>query len=131
MNVPGNCRYSRDHFWVRPEGNEALIGASDYLQGEFGEITFVDLPGTGGDIGVNGNFGIVESKISVSDMIAPITGTIIGINVELEGNPELINEDPYGDGWLVRVQVDDPGQIDALMTPEEYESYIVDLIQEN
>ena len=131
MNVPRNCRYSRDHFWVRPEGNEALIGLSDYLQRELGEAIFVDLPDVDDDIEITGTFGIIESNRTVSDMTAPVTGTVMEVNLDLEGGPELINEDPYGEGWLIRVQLDDSQQIDSLMTPEAYEEYIADLVLED
>lgn len=128
MNVPRNCRYTRDHFWVRPEGNEALIGLSDYLQAELGEIIFVDLPDIEDDIEIAGTFGIIESTRTVSDMTAPVTGTVMEVNLDLEGGPEFINEDPYGEGWLIRVHLDDSQQIDSLMTPEAYEEYIADLV---
>jgi len=131
MNVPRNCRYTRDHFWVRPEGNEALIGLSDYLQAELGEIIFVDLPDIEDDIEIAGTVGIIESTRTVSDMTAPVTGTVMEVNLDLEGGPEFINEDPYGEGWLIRVQLDDSQQIDSLMTPEAYEEYIADLVQED
>jgi len=131
MNVPGNCRYTKDHFWVRPEGNEALIGLSDYLQEELGEAIFVDLPDIEDDIEIMGTFGIIESTRTVSDMTAPVSGTVMKVNLDLESGPELINEDPYGDGWLIRVQLDEPQQIDSLMTPEEYENYIGDLVLED
>ena len=131
MNVPRNCRYSRDHFWVRPEGNEALIGLSDYLQTELGEAIFIDLPDVEDDIEIAGTFGIIESNRAVSDMTAPVTGTVMEVNLDLERGPELINEDPYEEGWLIRVRLDDPQQIDSLMTPEEYEDYIADLVLED
>jgi glycine cleavage system H protein len=131
MNVPRNCRYTRDHFWVKPEGNEALIGLSDYLQTELGEAIFVDLPDVEDDIEITGTFGIIESNRTVSDMTAPVTGTVMEVNLDLERGPELINEDPYGEGWLIRVQLDDPQQIDSLMAPEEYEDYIADLVLED
>lgn len=130
MNVPRNCRYTKDHFWVRPEGNEAFIGLSDYLQGELGEVIFVDLPDVEDDIEINGTFGIIESTKAVSDMTAPVTGTVTEVNLDIEGGPELINEDPYGEGWLIKVQLDDPQQIDSLMAPEAYEDYIADLVLE-
>jgi glycine cleavage system H protein len=131
MNVPRNYRYTRDHFWVQPEGNEALIGLSDYLQEELGEAVFVDLPDIGDEIEMAGTFGIIESTRAVSDATAPVSGTVKEVNFDLEGGPELINEDPYGDGWLIRVRLDDPLQIDSLMTPEEYEDYIADLALED
>ncbi len=130
MNVPRDCRYSRDHFWVKPEGNEALIGLSDYLQTELGEAIFIDLPDLEDDIEITGTFGIIESNRAVSDMTAPVSGTVMDVNLDLERGPELINEDPYGEGWLIRVQLDDPQQIDSLMAPEEYEDYIADLVLE-
>ena len=128
MNVSGNCRYTKDHLWVKSEGNEAVIGLSDYLQAELGEAIFVDLPDVEDDIEITGTFGIIESTLTVADMTAPVSGTVMTINLDLEGDPELINEDPYGEGWLIRVQLDDPQQIDSLMTPEEYEEYIADLV---
>ena len=131
MNVPRNCRYTKDHFWVRPEGNEAIIGLSDYLQAELGDAIFVDLPDIEDDIEITGTFGIIESTRTVSDMTAPVTGTVMVVNLDIERGPELINEDPYGEGWLIRVQLDDPQQIDSLMTPEEYEEYIADLVLED
>ena len=131
MNVPRNCRYTKDHFWVRPEGNEAVIGLSDHLQNELGEIIFVDLPDVEDDIEITGNFGIIESTRSVSDMTTPVSGTVMQVNLDLEAGPELINEDPYGDGWLLRLQLDEPQQIDSLMVPEEYEDYIADLVVED
>ena len=130
MNVPRNCRYTKDHFWVRPEGNEAVIGVSDYLQSELGDVIFVDLPEVDDDIEALGTFGIIESDKAVADLITPVTGTVVKIDNALEEGPELVNEDPYGEGWLVRIELDDPEHLDALMTPEEYEDYISDLGEE-
>ena len=130
MNVPRNCRYTKDHFWVRPEGNEAVIGVSDYLQRELGDIVFVNLPEVDDDIEALGTFGIIESDKAVADLITPVTGTVVKIDKALEEGPELVNEDPYGEGWLVRIELDDPEHLDALMTPEEYEDYISDLGEE-
>ena len=130
MSVPRNCRYTKDHFWVKPEGNDALIGVSEYLQEELGEIVFVDVPDVEDDIVISGTFGIIESTRTVLDLTAPVTGTVKEVNSDIEGSPEIINEDSYGDGWLIKVQLDDPKQIDFLMTAEEYEEYIADLIME-
>ena len=127
MDVPRNCRYTRDHFWIRPEGNAAVVGVSDYLQEEIGEVVFVDLPDEDDEVTFLGTFGIIESDASVSDMIAPVSGTVAQINADLENSPELVNEDPYGEGWLVRILMDDPDDVESLMTPEEYEVYITDL----
>jgi glycine cleavage system H protein len=130
MDVPRSCRYTRDHFWVQPEGNNATIGVSDTFQNEIGEVVFIDLPEVGDEVDFLGTFGIIESENAVSDLIAPISGTVVQVNGDLENNPELINEDPYGEGWLIRVQLDDPDQVESLMAPEEYEEYISDLDEE-
>ena len=105
----------------------ATVGLSDYLQEELGEVVFVDLPDVDDDIEVLDNFGIIESEETVSDLVSPVSGTVAEINTGLENSPELINEDPYGEGWLIRVHVEDPDQVESLMTPEEYEDYISDL----
>ena len=127
MDVPRNCRYTRDHFWIRPEGNTAVVGVSDYLQDEMSEVVFVDLPDVDDEVTFLGTFGIIESEVSVSDLIAPVSGTVTQINPDLENSPELVNEDPYGEGWLIRVLIDNPDEVESLMTPEEYEVYITDL----
>jgi len=127
MDVPRSCRYTRDHFWIRPEGNTAVLGVSDSFQEELGGVVFVDLPEVDDDIEFLGTFGIIESEETVSDLIAPVSGTVAQVNRDLESNPELINEDPYGEGWLIRVELDDPNQVESLMTPEEYQDYITDL----
>jgi len=127
MDVPRNCRYTRDHFWIRPEGNTAVVGVSDYLQDEMSEVVFVDLPDVDDEVTFLGTYGIIESEVSVSDLIAPVSGTVTQINPDLENSPELVNEDPYGEGWLIKVLIDDPDEVESLMTPEEYEVYITDL----
>jgi glycine cleavage system H protein len=104
-----------------------VVGVSDYLQEEMGEVVFVDLPDADDEVTRLGTFGIIESEDSVSDMIAPVSGTVAQINPDLESSPELVNEDPYGEGWLVRVLMDDPEEVESLMMPEEYEEYITDL----
>jgi len=127
MDVPRSCLYTRDHFWVLPGGNTATIGVSDTFQEELGEVLFVDLPEVDDEIVFLGAFGVIESENAVSDLIAPVSGTVINVNSDLESSPELINEDPYGEGWLVRVQLDSPEQVESLLTPEEYEEYIAGL----
>lgn len=124
MDVPRSCRYTRDHFWVLPGGNDATIGVSDIFQEELGGVLFVDLPEVDDEIESLGTFGVIESENAVSDLIAPVSGTVVQVNGDLESSPELINEDPYGEGWLIRVQLDDPEQVESLLAPEEYEEYI-------
>ena len=130
MNVPRNCLYTRDHFWVRQEGNEAVMGITDYFQNELGDILFVDLPEPGNDVLALGTFGVVESDKVVADLLSPATGSVEGVNLDLVDSPEQVNEDPYGEGWLVRIELEDPQQLEGLLSPEEYEDYISDLGEE-
>lgn len=130
MDVHKDCLYTRDHLWVRAEGNQAVIGVTDFSQGELGEVVFLDLPEVDDELSVAVPFGIVESDRTVSDMTAPLSGEVVEINSDLRESPDLVNEDPYGEGWLIRLEMDESDQLDALMTPEEYEDYIADLVAE-
>ena len=127
MDVPRNFLYTRDHLWIKPEGNRSRIGVTDYSQEELGDVVFIDLPDPGDDVQMAAPFGIIESGKAVADLIAPITGEIAEVNSGLTDSPELINEDPYGEGWLVSIQMSEPDQIEILMPPEEYEDYIAGL----
>jgi len=127
MDIPKNCLYSRDHFWTRPEGNEAVIGVTDWAQRELGEIEFVDLPELEEEVDAFVSCGVLESDKAVSDLIVPLSGDVIEVNFDVESSPELVNEDPYGEGWLFRIVIADSEQLSALMTPEEYEDYVIDL----
>lgn len=127
MDIPKNCLYSRDHFWTRPEGNEAVIGVTDWAQRELGEIEFVDLPDLEEEVDAFVSCGVLESDKAVSDLIVPLSGDVIEVNFDVESSPELVNEDPYGEGWLFRIVIADSEQLSALMTPEEYEDYVIDL----
>ncbi len=130
MDVPKDCLYSRDHLWVRTEGNQAVIGVTEKFMEETGEAIFLDLPEIDDSLSVAAPFGIIESNRTVSDLTAPLTGEIVDVNFDLIKSPDVINEDPYGDGWLVRVEMDDFEQAELLMTPEDYEDYVVDLSPE-
>jgi glycine cleavage system H protein len=127
MDIPKNCLYSRDHFWTRPEGNEAVIGVTDWAQRELGEIEFVDLPELEEEVDAFVSCGVLESNKAVSDLTVPLSGDVIEVNFDVESSPELVNEDPYGEGWLFRIVIADSDQLSALMTPEEYEDYVIDL----
>ena len=127
MDVPRNCLYSRDHFWVRLEGNFAVAGVTDYLQGELGPVTLVDLPEVGDEVQAMTTFGIIESSHTVADLTSPLSGEVARVNLDLLESPDSINEDPYGDGWLIRILLADHDQVAGLMTPEDYEDYISDL----
>jgi len=127
MDVPRNYLYTRDHLWIKPEGNRSRVGVTDYSQEELGDVVFIDLPDPGDDVQMAASFGIIESDNAVADLVAPVTGDIAEVNSDLTESPELVNEDPYGEGWLVTIQMSEPDQIDNLMPSEEYEDYIAGL----
>ena len=124
MDVPKNFLYTRDHLWIKPEGNRSRIGVTDYSQEELGEVVFVDLPDPDTEVQMAAPFGIIESDTAVSDLTAPVSGEVAEVNSDLADSPELVNEDPYGEGWLLTILMSDPDQIDTLMASEEYEDYI-------
>ena len=124
MNVPEGLRYSKDHEWVRVEGDVATVGITDYAQDALGDVVYVDPPEVGSALAAGDSFGEVESTKSVSELYAPISGTVASINDELEGEPEKLNGDPYGDGWICTVTMADPGELDALMDAEAYQAFI-------
>ena len=119
MNPP-DLKYTEEHEWVRAEGDRITVGITDYAQEALGDVVYVDLPATGTRVESGQPFGEVESTKSVSDLYAPVTGTIVERNEALESSPELVNSDPYGDGWLVAIEVDDPGVVDELMDADAY-----------
>ena len=119
MNIPDNLLYSSDHEWVRIESGEAVIGITDYAQDALGDVVFVDLPDIGGVVSSGQSITEVQSTKSVSDIYAPIPGTIIEVNHDLVESPELLNEDPYGDGWICKIQLPDDSMPD-LLSPEQY-----------
>ena len=124
--VPTDLRYTKDHEWVRVEGDEATIGITKYAADQLGDIVFVELPATGSSLDQFATFGVVESVKAVSDLFAPLGGDVTGTNDELTGNPELVNSDPYGAGWMLRVRVADTGQLDDLLAPDAYDALIAE-----
>ncbi|SRR6266487_6305214 len=122
-NVPENLHYSKDHEWVRVDGNIAIIGITDYAQTSLGDVVYVELPKIGDEFSPNESFGSVESVKAVSEVFAPVAGKVIGINEALNDEPEKVNQDPYGDGWMIRVQMSNSGEIDSLLTAAEYEDF--------
>lgn len=124
MNVPANLKFTKDHEWIKIEGSEALIGITDYAQTELGEIVFVEQPATGDSIAQEATFGTVEAVKAVSDLFMPVSGEVIAINPLLEDKPELINEDPYGEGWMIRIQLNNPTEVDGLLSAEAYTALI-------
>ena len=120
MNYPEGLRYTKDHEWIRLEGNVATIGITDFAQHELGDIVYVDISTKGKALSAEEVFGTVEAVKTVSDLFLPAAGTIIEINPLLDAKPELVNSDPYGDGWMVKMTVDSPADIEKLMTSEAY-----------
>ena len=120
MNIPAELRYSSDHEWVRIEGTTATIGITEYAQDALGDVVFVEMPDHGLAVAAGESFSEVESTKSVSDIYAPVTGSIAEVNSELESQPELLNSDPYGAGWICRIEISDPSELDGLMDAEAY-----------
>ena len=116
--------FTKDHEWVKVSGNEAIIGISDYAQSELGEIVFVELPSVGSDLKKEEVFGTVEAVKAVSDLFMPVSGGVIEVNSALEDKPELINESPYGEGWMIKILLYDASELDQLMTEEQYQAFI-------
>ena len=121
MGVPADLRYTRDHEWLRVEGDVATIGITEYAAGELGDVVFVELPEVGSSVEQAATFGVVESVKAVSDLFAPVGGEVVGRNEELASRPELVNSEPYGAGWMIRVRLEDAGQVDELLDSEAYE----------
>ena len=124
MAVPNELKYSKEHEWVKVEGNVAIIGITEYAQSELGDIVFVELPETDDEINEGDTFGSVESVKTVSELYAPISGKVDGVNEELEDSPEFVNESPYEKAWMVKVEISDESQIEALLTAEKYSEMI-------
>ncbi|EOD3990411.1 glycine cleavage system protein GcvH [Staphylococcus aureus] len=124
MAVPNELKYSKEHEWVKVEGNVAIIGITEYAQSELGDIVFVELPETDDEINEGDTFGSVESVKTVSELYAPISGKVVEVNEELEDSPEFVNEFPYEKAWMVKVEISDESQIEALLTAEKYSEMI-------
>lgn len=124
MAVPNELKYSKEHEWVKVEGNVATIGITEYAQSELGDIVFVELPETDDEINEGDTFGSVESVKTVSELYAPISGKVVEVNEELEDSPEFVNESPYEKAWVVKVEISDESQIEALLTAEKYSKMI-------
>ncbi len=126
MEFPEDLRYSKEHEWVLVEGNVATIGITDYAQDRMGEITYVELPSVGDKVSKDDAFGVIESVKTVSDVYAPVSGTVLEVNDDLPDNPELLNDDPYGDGWMIKVEMSDPEELEDLLTAQEYEQLVAE-----
>jgi glycine cleavage system H protein len=124
MRFPKNLKYTREHEWVLIEGNQATVGITDYAQHELGEVVFVELPKIGDSVTKDEPFGVVESVKAASDVYAPLSGEVSETNDDLTSSPELINDDPYGDAWLIRVEMSDPSEVEHLMSAADYKEYV-------
>jgi glycine cleavage system H protein len=124
MEFPGTLRYTKDHEWISIEGNTATVGITDFAQKELGDIVFVDISSVGNPLGANEIFGTVEAVKTVSDLYLPVGGTITEVNADLEANPENVNKDPYGSGWMVKMTVNDPAEVAALLDAASYKQLV-------
>jgi glycine cleavage system H protein len=124
MNIPENLKYSKDHEWLRAEGEEAYVGITDFAQSELGDIVFVEVETVDETLEKDEAFGTVEAVKTVSDLLLPVGGTILELNEKLEDEPELINKDPYGDGWIVKIKMTNPAEADELLDAAGYKALI-------
>jgi glycine cleavage system H protein len=120
MEFPSELKYTKDHEWLRVEGDTAYVGITEFAQGELGDIVYVEIETEGQEVGEGEVFGSVEAVKTVSDLFMPVSGTILEVNQELEASPELVNEDPYGKGWMVKISISDASQLDSLLSADAY-----------
>ncbi|MCA5006601.1 glycine cleavage system protein GcvH [Sphingobacterium bovistauri] len=124
MNFPAELKYTKDHEWIRVEGDEAVIGITDFAQRELGDIVFVDINTVGEEVAANEVFGTIEAVKTVSDLFMPTTSTVLEINEAIDASPELVNSDPYGEGWIIRVKLANVADLDGLLSADEYKSEV-------
>ena len=124
MNVPAGLKYTKEHEWIRVEGEEAVVGITDYAQSQLGDIVFVECETVGDALEAGETFGTVEAVKTVSDLYLPVAGEVLEFNEELEGEPELVNKDPYGKGWIVKIKISDETELDGLLNADAYKAII-------
>jgi glycine cleavage system H protein len=124
MNFPSELKYTKDHEWIRVEGDQAIVGITEFAQRELGDIVYVDINTVGEDVKKEDVFGTVEAVKTVSDLFMPLSGRIAEFNKKLDTNPELVNSDPYGEGWMVKIEMSEKGDLDGLLTAEEYQAQV-------
>ncbi len=124
MNIPVNLKYTEDHEWLRIEGEEAFVGVTDFAQGELGDVVFIEIETEGEELSKGEIFGTIEAVKTVSDLFMPVGGEIIEANEALNDKPELVNKDPYGEGWMIKIKITDLKEIDSLLSPENYKKMI-------
>ena len=124
MNVPAELKYTKEHEWIRVEGEEAVVGITDYAQSQLGDIVFVECETVGDALAAGETFGTIEAVKTVSDLYLPVAGEVLEFNEELEGEPELVNKDPYGKGWIVKIKISDETELDGLLNADAYKAII-------
>lgn len=124
MDFPEELKYTKEHEWIAIEQNTAMVGITDFAQDSLGDVVYLELPQAGTEVEKDSPFGVVESVKSVSDLYAPLSGKIFEVNTPLMDQPEVINEDPYGDGWMLKIEIDDQSEVDNLLSVEEYKEFI-------
>ena len=124
MDFPAGLKYTKDHEWIKVDGDEAFIGITEFAQGELGDIVYIDISSVGKEVAADEVFGTIEAVKTVSDLFMPVTGTVLEINPVLDKQPELVNSDPYGEGWMVKITINNAGDLESLLTDESYKSLI-------
>ena len=124
MNVPEDLKYTEEHEWIRVEGDEIVVGVTDFAQGELGDVVFIELETEGEDLSRGDTFGTIEAVKTVSDLYMPVDGQVVKVNPALEDTPELVNSEPFGEGWMIRIKPSDPSQLDDLITADRYSTMI-------
>ena len=125
-NVPGDLKYTREHEWAKRDGDRVRVGITDFAQEQLGDVVFVELPKVGAKVTAKQAFGVVESVKAVSDLFAPISGEVLEINNDLPQKPETVNKDPYGKGWMIVVKLSNPGELDQLLSAQQYEQFVAE-----
>jgi glycine cleavage system H protein len=124
MNIPDDLKYTSEHEWIRVEGEEVVVGVTDFAQEELGDVVFIEIETAGENLSIGDTFGTIEAVKTVSDLYMPVDGEVVAVNSALEETPELVNSQPYGDGWMIRIKPSDPSQLDELLSAEDYRSLI-------
>ena len=124
MNIPANLKYTKDHEWIRIEGETGYVGVTDFAQGELGDVVFVEIETVGETLKKEEVFGTIEAVKTVSDMFMPVSGEILEMNKDIEDTPDVVNKDPYGKGWMIKVRITNPAEINDLLTPEKYKALV-------
>lgn len=124
MNFPANLKYTKDHEWIRVEGNDAYVGVTDFAQGELGDIVYIEIETEGEELNREEIFGTVEAVKTVSDLFMPVSGKVVQVNPNLQSNPESVNKDPYGEGWMIKVALKDTSEINGLMSADAYKTLV-------